>query len=94
MNENRKLKDEKRQTPGLRRFSFFVFCVSFVILAGCSSHHPTTRPMTADERQNAALRDPMGYKVNMDETDNISGGGISNYDRKAMRKDINDVLNP
>ena len=61
---------------------------------GCASDkHATTRPSkTAYDRQEAALKDPFDYSPNMDE--DISGGNVGNLDRKALRKDIDDVLNP
>ena len=95
-NEKRQTKSEKRRSIPACRFSFFVFLFSFVV-AGCSSsdNHPTTRPSTVKERQEAALRDPFGYSPDMDSAENdISGGKINELDRKAMRKDIDHVLNP
>ena len=57
-----------------------------IIGLGCASErHPTTRPASA-------LDDPMGYKPAMN--DDISGGGISNYDRAAVKRDVDHVLNP
>jgi hypothetical protein len=64
-------------------------------LSGCSNSHPTTQPVSAADRQDAALRDPFGYKPDMSDANDISGGrGIGAYDRKAMRKDLDHVLNP
>jgi len=63
-----------------------------VIGPGCASREPTTRPQTASERQAEALHDPMNYKPGMDE--DISGGDVGNLDRKAMKRDIDHVLNP
>jgi len=71
-------------------------CVYLWLLAGCSTvKHPTTQPSNVKERQDAALKDPMGYSPNMNshETD-ISGGKLNELDRGAMRKDIDHVLNP
>jgi hypothetical protein len=96
VDEKRKTKSEKRKNR-IFSFSIFVFRFSFIlslaVMAGCSTNHPTTRPATAAERQNAALKDPFGYSPDIDST-SISGGGIGEYDRNAMRKDINNVLNP
>jgi hypothetical protein len=77
-------------------FSASVFiCVHLWLIPGCASDkHPTTQPVTASDRQDAALRDPFGYSPDIGSSDDISGGNINQYDRKAMRKDINDVLNP
>jgi hypothetical protein len=79
------------------RASSFIRISGFVILVpalgGCASDkHPTTRPSSASDRQEAALKDPFNYSPNMDE--DISGGGIGHYDRNAMRKDLDNVLNP
>jgi hypothetical protein len=73
-------------------------CAGLVLLClvigpGCASREPTTRPMTARERQADALHDPMNYKPGMDEHD-ISGGDVGNFDRKGMKRDIDHVLNP
>ena len=74
--------------------SVFV-CVHLWFCSGCSSHNgPTTRP-SARERQEQALHDPFGYSPDMSPADtDVSGGKINEYDRKAMRKDIDHVLNP
>jgi hypothetical protein len=40
------------------------------------------------------LRDPTGATIPRMQDPNISGGAINNYDSKAMKKDLDDVLNP
>ena len=77
-------------------FSFFVFPASLLSIAGCASEkHPTTQPSNMKDRQEAALKDPMGYSPNMNSPDtDISGGKLNELDRGAMRKDIDHVLNP
>ena len=64
------------------------------MMIGCSSdkHHASTKPSSAYDRQQAAMKDPFDYSPNMNQ--DISGGDIGQMDRKAMRKDIDDVLNP
>ena len=70
------------------------FVIPWVLLCGCSSNNPsTTRPSSVTDRQNAALDDPFGYSPDMKDAD-ISGGKINEYDRNAMRKDLDHVLNP
>ena len=73
-------------------------CVHLWLLPGCASEQkpgPTTRPSGVKDRQDAALRDPMGYSPNMNSPDtNISGGKLHELDRGALRKDIDHVLNP
>jgi hypothetical protein len=71
-------------------------CVHLWLNCGCKiDKQPTTRPSSMDERQNAALKDPMGYSPNLNSPDSdISGGKLNELDRGAMRKDIDHVLNP
>lgn len=78
----------------LFRISGFGFRISAILLAvGCSHNQPTSRPVGAYERQEAALRDPFGYSPEMGKA-NISGGDLKTLDKKAMKKDIDHVLNP
>ena len=70
------------------------FLTLLCMLAGCSSNNTsTTKPSSVTDRQNAALEDPFGYSPDMKDAD-ISGGKINEYDRNAMRKDLDHVLNP
>ena len=55
--------------------------------AGTEGGYSTSHP--GDELE----RDPLGYNPKMEDP-NISGGPINNYDPKAMKKDLDDVLNP
>jgi hypothetical protein len=61
----------------------------FLILSACSDtdsfqqNDPTTR----------ALADPMGYSNSWDNT-SVTGGGTAQFDPKAFKKDVNDVVNP
>jgi len=68
------------------------FCVA---PSGCASDggKPTSRPLTARERQERALKDPFNYKPDSDQSD-ISGGGISDFDRDAFNRDLKNVLSP
>ena len=79
----------------LKRFSFRVLCVlcGSLCFCGCQHNEPTSRPAGAYERQEAALNDPFGYSPHMDKPD-ISGGDLKTLDKKAMKKDIDHVLNP
>ena len=66
------------------------------VAAGCASDNdkqPTTQPMNMRDRQDAAMRDPFGYKPDMDSRD-VSGGGIGELDREGLKKDLNNVFNP
>jgi hypothetical protein len=68
-----------------------------VIVAGCAqtapTTQPTTRPSTLRERQDAAMRDPFGYSPDAGNAD-ISGGGLTDFDRQGFNRDFKDVLNP
>jgi hypothetical protein len=61
--------------------------------ADTNKGHPTTRPMTVRERQEAALKDPFSYG-NDDETYDVSGGDTRTLDKRALKRDIDSVFNP
>jgi hypothetical protein len=91
-----RMNDEAQMTKFGFRHSGFLRISGFVLLiylfAGCSSNkHPTTRPV---DPQQAALNDPFGYKPDMSDSRDISGGDIGHYDKHGMRKDLDHVLNP
>ncbi len=69
-------------------------CAAAGLLAGCASDKtgPTTRPATVRDRQDAALRDPFGYKVMQDE--DVSGGKLHEFKGDAMKRDLDHVFNP
>jgi hypothetical protein len=67
-----------------------VFIAATMLLSACSSA-PTESSM--DDRQAKALKDPFHYSP-ADDIPDISGGGISDFDSKAMGRDLNHVLNP
>jgi hypothetical protein len=63
-------------------------------VAGCASHKsPTTQPMSMYDRQDAAMRDPFGYSPDV-QHETVTGGKTGEFDRNAMKKDIDHVLNP
>jgi hypothetical protein len=60
------------------------------LLAGCSSHSdPSVR-----DRQDDALRDPMNYKPDTTQHNDISGGGTADLKKDSLKKDLNSVFNP
>jgi len=68
---------------------------SLLLLAvGCSSSGPTTKPATIRDRQDAALKDPFGYSVDVKDEHDISGGGLFELDKDGFKKDVNHALNP
>ncbi|HLL89409.1 MAG TPA: hypothetical protein VK324_08905 [Tepidisphaeraceae bacterium] len=58
-----------------------------VFFAGCSSE---AKPA---DRSDRALRDPMGYRPDFDESD-ISGGDLGNLDKDGFKRDVDHVFNP
>jgi hypothetical protein len=61
-----------------------------LFLAGCAASSNQT---DINQRQDAALADPMHYSVDMQNTD-INKGGIGGYDDAAMKRDLDAVGNP
>jgi len=76
-------------------FSAAVSCVVLALVwiePGCTVNDgPTTRNAMA-EHQDEAIKDPMGYHV-MEDHD-ISGGGISDFNKKGFDQDVHDFFNP
>ena len=64
------------------------------VAAGCeSSGGPTSRPVSFRERQDQALKDPMNYKPDFS-SDRVSSGGISDFDKEGLKKDLRSVFDP
>lgn len=73
-----------------RMMTLALCSAGLLALSACESDHgqfsdsdPTTR----------ALADPMGYEPNFD-NDTVTGGGTTDFDSKAFKKDVDHVLNP
>ncbi|MDB5291241.1 MAG: hypothetical protein JWL69_2482 [Phycisphaerales bacterium] len=64
-----------------------------VFLSGCGENKPAPDAATPYDRQERALHDPFNYSPNVGKSD-ISGGGIGEYRKDAMQRDVNDVFNP
>ena len=71
------------------------FTMLLLAAVGCADNHqqPTTRPLTADEKQAALMKDPWSYGGSTEKVD-ITGGKIGEFDKKAFNKDVDSVLNP
>lgn len=69
----------------------------FACAAGCGASgdrsQPTTRPAGMYDRQEQAMKDPFGYSANPGKTD-ISGGGLTEFDKDGFRKDLKNALDP
>ena len=77
----------------------FLLASSFWLLAplsGCTYNQGGDEPATFRQKQEDVLRDPINYKPDNENTQpyDISGGGINNYDSKAMKRDLDHVLDP
>src|SRR3954447_6254558 len=74
-------------------------CVaSSLLLAviGCTSQNAGDHPQTWRQKKEQAVRDPMNYKPDNENTQpyDISGGGFNNLDNKALKKDLSHALDP
>ena len=65
-----------------------------VLVAGCSNkqHGPTTRPASAAERSDKALRDPFRYSLDWSDADVV--GDTNKLDRKGLERDLGHVIMP
>ncbi len=61
-------------------------------LAGCTASPPSTQPDSISDRQDAALKDPMGYKPQVG--GDTSASDIGRFDKDGFNHDLHDVLNP
>ena len=66
-----------------------VFAAGLAWMAGCTE----TPTSDAGDPTTRALSDPMGYTPNHDNED-ITGGGFTDFDSDAFKKDMDRVLNP
>jgi hypothetical protein len=70
-----------------------VYCL-LAFAPGCTQPTAsTTQPTDMRSRQDAAMKDPFGYSPNAGKTD-ISGGGLTDFDRDGFQKDLKNVLDP
>jgi hypothetical protein len=67
-----------------------LFIAAGMMVSACSTNSSET---SMDDRQAKALKDPFHYSPG-DDIPDISGGGIGNFDSKAMGRDLDHVLNP
>jgi hypothetical protein len=78
-----------------RRVRYVVVALVICTAAGACAdkNQPTSRPATARERQERALRDP--FEVGRDEDmPSVSGGGTRDFDRKGFKRDVDRFWNP
>ncbi len=72
----------------MRICNLIVVLSVFAGLAGCSESGPRKDP------REEALKDPMNYNPAAREKYDVSGGGLMELDRNALRKDLRNVLDP
>jgi hypothetical protein len=72
------------------RISGFVILVCSLTFVGCTD---SSDQSSVRDKQDQALKDPYGYKVDVPKQD-ISGGGTMDYDKEGMKKDVDHVFNP
>ncbi|HZL34955.1 MAG TPA: hypothetical protein VFC78_06580 [Tepidisphaeraceae bacterium] len=79
-----------------RHLARCLFAASLVgpgmLLSGCDSDSKPQPSMY--DRQQRAMQHPFDYSPNVGNPDDISGGGLGDFDGKAMQRDADHVLNP
>ena len=67
-----------------------------LLLSSCTYNSGSPEPSTLRQKQDQAVRDPINYKPDNENTQpyDISGGGINNLDKGALKKDLHNVLDP
>jgi len=90
-----------RKPVGMRRNAALIFLLAtgsclLAPLPGCTYSSSGPEPRTFRQKQEESLRDPINYKPDNENTQpyNISGGGVNNLDKDAMKKDLDNVFNP
>ena len=70
-------------------------CILLIALAGavigCESGE---KPADMRQRQNQALKDPFNYSPYDDDRTDISGGGLMDFKKDALKKDLNSAFGP
>jgi hypothetical protein len=72
---------------------FWLLATGFSCTQNAATTQPTTKPSSIRDRQDQALKDPFGYSPDAEATD-ISGGGLTDFDRGGFKKDLKNVLDP
>jgi hypothetical protein len=91
--EDRRWNDRKRFLLS----SIFYLLSSILLLPGCTydSTNTTPDPEAVQARDAQGLQDPMNFKGDANTSPyDISGGGINNFDKNAMNRDLHDALDP
>jgi hypothetical protein len=89
------MKAMQRQSRALCASTFLAICClppALSQLIGCSSEPSPSDPQSFSARQQAALNDPMGYKV--PQSPDVSDNNTTSMDKPGFKRDLDDVLNP
>ena len=87
---------KKDATAGRLLFCLLPFAFCLALASGCASDSAsksTTRPSSTRARQDKAMKDPFNYSPDTESTD-ISGGGLTDFDRQGFNRDMKNVLDP
>jgi hypothetical protein len=79
---------------GRVRYVVVALVLSTAAAACADKKQPTSRPTSARERQEQALRDPYSVGRDDEERYDISGGETREFDRKAFKRDWDSFWNP
>jgi hypothetical protein len=80
----------KKKTEVRSQKSGLAICGLAVLAMSCASEPkgPSLR-----EKEDMMMSDPMGYKMEHVDTD-ITGGGTTQFDKEAFKRDMDHVANP
>src|SRR5438034_11416153 len=94
--EDRRSRIEDRRRRVLRSSILYSLSSILVLLIGCTHNSGNPEPSTLRQKQDQAVRDPINYKPDNENTQpyDISGGGVNNLDKGALKKDLHDVFDP
>ena len=97
-NSEVRTQNAERNAPATAIIRFVLnsaFCV-LTFSSGCTYESSSSPPMTMKQKQEATLRDPIQYKPDNENTNpyDLSGGGINNLDKDALKRDLHHVLDP
>jgi hypothetical protein len=71
---------------------FLLLPFTFCLASGCADTTSQSQGSQMRQRQDDALKDPMGYDAK--DVPTVTGGGTADFDKKAFNRDVDHVLNP
>ncbi|MGD1275895.1 MAG: hypothetical protein ABR964_01570 [Tepidisphaeraceae bacterium] len=73
------------------RLGLLSVCAAALCVGACAT--PAGSPGSDSDPTTRALSDPMNYSPGWDDTD-VTGGGTTDFNSKAFKKDVDHVVNP